>query len=58
MREVQNAKRLEITLPTGRKVTMNKVVTLDLVIDNVFFTQQCFVLPIMNPIILGCDFLD
>ena len=31
---------------------------LDLVIQNVIFTQQCFVLPITNPIILGSDFLD
>ena len=31
---------------------------LDLVIKNVIFTQQCFVLPITNPIILGSDFLD
>ena len=31
---------------------------LDLVIKNVIFTQQCFILPITNPIILGSDFLD
>ena len=37
---------------------MNKVITLDLVIDNVIFIQQCFVLPITNPIILGSNFLD
>ena len=37
---------------------MNKVITLYLLIDNVIFTQQCFVLPITNPIILGSDFLD
>ena len=37
---------------------MNKVITLDLVINNVIFTKQCFVLPMTNPIILGIDFLD
>ena len=37
---------------------MNKVITLDLVIENVIFTQQCFVLLITNLIILGSDFLD
>ena len=31
---------------------------LDLVIQNVIFTQQCFVLPITNPMVLGSDFLD
>ena len=31
---------------------------LDLVIESVIFPQQCFVLPITNPIILGSDFLD
>ena len=41
-----------------RKVITNKVITLDLVIDNIVFTHQCFVLPITNPIILGSDFLD
>ena len=45
-------------LPTERKVVMNKAITLDLVIYDVIFTQQCFVLPITNPIILGSDFLD
>ena len=37
---------------------MKKVITLGLVIKNVTFTQQCFVLPITNPIILGSNFLD
>ena len=37
---------------------MNKVITLDLVIKNVFFTQQCFVLTITTSITLGSDFLD
>ena len=37
---------------------MSKVIMLDLVIENVIFTQQCFVLPSTNPIILGSDFLD
>ena len=55
---VQNRERLKVMLPTSRKVTTNKVITLDLGIDNVLFTQQCFVLPITNPIILGSDFLD
>ena len=58
MEEVLNAERLEVTLPTGRKVIMNKVIKLDLVIENVIFPQQCFVLPITNPIIMGSDFLD
>ena len=58
MGEVQNEEWLEVTLPTGQKVIINKVITLDLVIDNVIFTQQCFFLPITNPIILGSDFLD
>ena len=58
MGEVQNEEWLEVTLLTGRKVTMNKVIALDLIINNKIFLQQCFVLPIMNPIILGSDFLD
>ena len=56
--EVQNEERLEVTLPTGRKVITNKFITLDLVIKIVIFTQQGFVVPITNPIILGSDFLD
>ena len=58
MGEVRNEERLEVTLPTGQKVITNKVITLDLAIYNVIFTQQCFVLSITNPIILGSDFLD
>ena len=57
-REVLNAERLEVTLPTRRKVIINKLSTLDLVIENITFTQQFFVLPIMGPIILGSGFLD
>ena len=45
-------------LKTGRKAHTNKVVMLDLVVYNVFFTQQCSVLPITNYILLGSDFLD
>ena len=45
-------------LPIGRKVIINKVITLYLVFENVAFTQQWFVLPITNPIILGSDCLD
>ena len=37
---------------------MNKKTILDLVIESIIFTQQCFVLAIMNTIILGSDFLD
>ena len=45
-------------LLTVQKVTMNKVVTVNLVIDNVIPIQQHFLLPITNPIILGNEFLD
>ena len=58
MGEVQNEELLEATLPTSRKVTTNKVITLDLVRKYVNFIQKCFVRPITNPIILGSDFLD
>ena len=58
MGEVQNEERLEVILLTIRKVITNKVVTLGLVINNVIFIQECFILPITNPIILGSDFLD
>ena len=58
MGKVQNVQQLEVMLPTGWKVLANKVIILDLVINSVVFTQQCFVLPITNPIILGSDFLD
>ena len=37
---------------------MKKIIILDLVTENIIFTQQCFILPITNPIILGGDFLD
>ena len=37
---------------------MNKVIILDFVIENVIFTQKCFILPITNPNILVSDFLD
>ena len=37
---------------------MNKDITLDLIFDNVIFTQQYFILPITNPIMLGSDFLN
>ena len=56
MGEVQNEERLEVMLLTGRKVITIKVITLDLVIDNIIFTQQCFVQPITNPILLGSGF--
>ena len=58
MGEIQNAECIEVIPLTRRKVIMKKVIALDLVIDNVIFTQQCYVLPITNPIILGSDFLD
>ena len=58
MEEVQNEEWLEVMLPNSRKVITNKVITLDLVIDNVIFTQQCFVLPITNSNMLGNNFLD
>ena len=57
MGEVQNEKQLEAVLLNRRKVIMNKFITLDLVINNVIFTQQLFILPIANPSILGSDFL-
>ena len=58
MREIQNIEQLEVTFPMGRKATTNKAIILDLVIKNMIFTQQCFVLPISNPVILESDFLD
>ena len=58
MGEVQNNEWSEVIFPTGRKVITNKVIILNLVIDYVIFIQQCFVLPITNPIILGSNFLD
>ena len=45
-------------LPKRRKVIIDKILTLDLVIENVIFLQQYFVLPITNPIILGNNFQD
>ena len=57
MGEVRNEKQLEVMLLNGGKVIMYKVIILDLVIDNVIFTQQWFVLPITNPIILGSNSL-
>ena len=57
MGEVQNVEWLDVILLTGRKVITNKAITLDLVIQNVIFIQQSFVLPITNPIIIGSDFL-
>ena len=58
MGEVQNEEQLEVMLLTGRKIIANKVTTLELITKNVSFTQQCFVLPITNPIILGSGLLD
>ena len=43
---------------TRKKVITNKGLTVVLVIDNVTFTQQCFVLPITGTIILGSDLLE
>ena len=38
---------------------MNKIITLDLIIENILnLTQQYFALPIINPIILGNNLLD
>ena len=45
-------------LLSGKKVVTIKVIPSDLVINNVAFIQQCFVLTINNPIILVNDFLD
>ena len=39
MGEVYNEEWLEVMHPTSKKVIMNKVITLDLVIKNVIFTQ-------------------
>ena len=39
MGEVQNIEQLEVTLPMVREVIMNKVAILDLVIENMVFTQ-------------------
>ena len=58
MGEVQNAEQLEVTLLTRKKLIINKLITLDLLIKDVILTQQCFVLPITSPIILGSEFLD
>ena len=58
MGEVQNKERLESMLPIRRQVITNKDITLDLLIDNIIFTQQCFVLTITTPIILGSYFFD
>ena len=58
MGEIKNEEWLEVTLTAVRKIITNKVITLDLVINNGIFTQQCFFQPITNPIILGSDFLD
>ena len=58
MGEVPNKEWLEVTLLTRRIVNMNKIIKLDLVIDNVIFTQQCSVLPITKPTILWSHFLD
>ena len=49
---------LEVMLLTSQKIIMKKSIILDLVSENIFFTQQCFILPITNPIILGGGFLD
>ena len=43
-REVQNIEQLEVMLPTDKKVIMNEGITLDVVIENIVFTQQYFVL--------------
>ena len=58
MGEVQNKEQLEVTIPTGRKIITNKVIALDLAMNNLILIQKWFVLPITNPIILGSDFLD
>ena len=55
---VWNEELLEVMLPFVRKVITNKVIKLDLIIDNVIITQQFFVLLITHPIILVSDFLD
>ena len=45
-------------LVMGGKAIVNKFFMLNLKIDNLILTKQCFVLPITNPIILGSDFLE
>ena len=57
MGEVWNEEQLEVTILTSRKVIMNKVTTLELVFEKVVFIQQCFVVHITNPIILGSNLL-
>ena len=49
---------LEIKLLVGKKVIIYKAIIIHLVVKILVFPQQCFVLPITNPIILGSDFLD
>ena len=53
----RNEEWLEVMLLTRRKVITNKPFTLVSVIYNMIFLQQCFVLPITKPIMLGSDFL-
>ena len=58
MGEVWNGEQLEIMLLKGKKVIINQVITLESVIENVIFTQKCFVQPNTYPIILESDFMD
>ena len=56
MGEVQSIDQLQVTLLSGRKVIVNKIITLDLIVKNIIFIQQFFVIPITSPIILGSNF--
>ena len=42
----------------GRKVIMNKAITFDLIIQNLIFIQQYFILLITKPITLRSNILD
>ena len=43
---------------SDRKVSYYKVVMLDLVVENIIFTQQCSLLLLTDPIILGSNILE
>ena len=45
-----------VTLPTGKMMTATSAIQLDMLIDDFIYTQFCYILPLLNPLILGNDF--
>ena len=53
---VQTMMPLTVILPMGKTRVATSAIQLDMLIDNFIYMQYCYILPLVNPLILGNDF--